>query len=59
MSKANALGLMAAALMQDGADIGRWITGGPSRQPFNWQRSKSKKAKRKIKLAKKARKRNR
>ena len=58
MNKANMLGLMAAAMMPDMTNqISQ--SGGPSRVPFNWQRSKSKAAKRKIKQAKKARKRNR
>ena len=56
--KPNVLGLMAAAMMPDMANQIP-SSGGPSRVPFNWQRSKSKKAKSKIKAAKKARKRNR
>lgn len=50
------LGVMAAAMMPDTAS---WITDDPRTKPGNWQRSKSKAAKRKLKLAKKARKRNR
>ena len=57
MNKANMLGLMAATMMPD---VGHWVSSDdPRTKPGNWQRSKSKAAKRKIKQAKKARKRNR